>query len=256
MSGPEAAVTIVRAAAPEPAVLLIRRAEHPADPWSGHWSLPGGRCEPEDGDTLDTALRELAEECGIRLPREASAASLPPRYARRRTPPYMLVAPFVFHIAEQLPARVDPAEAVEAVWVPLTAFADPAQHCLCAVPGVPPNCVFPAIPLPGLPLWGFTYRLLTDWLGLTPPASAAAATAHAVLEFLEAEGRVPVGGTDGRTRRVRGTIPVDRVLAWLAEPRAQVPPVNRVEVRTDAICITGLEFEEYRIGAVTPVSAK
>src|SRR5215472_6528479 len=48
MRAPEAAVAIVHArGAPSgsdaESVLLIRRTERPNDPWSGHWSFPGGR---------------------------------------------------------------------------------------------------------------------------------------------------------------------------------------------------------------------
>ena len=80
MAEPEAAVAIVRAAVPDDSILLIRRAEREGDSWSGHWSFPGGRREPEDPDLLHTALRELEEECGIRLPREKLT------FRRKRTP--------------------------------------------------------------------------------------------------------------------------------------------------------------------------
>lgn len=55
--------------APTGAVLMQERDEHPIlDP--GRWGLPGGHLD--DGETfLDGALRELAEETGVRLTREA-----------------------------------------------------------------------------------------------------------------------------------------------------------------------------------------
>ena len=87
MREPEAAVAIVRTLGPDPAILLMRRAEREGDAWSGHWSLPGGRREESDVDLLETALRELREECGIRLLREEVIATLPPTIARRRTGP-------------------------------------------------------------------------------------------------------------------------------------------------------------------------
>src|SRR5689334_15479301 len=99
---PEAAVAIVHAREPEESVLLMRRTERPEDSWSGHWSLPGGRRHAEDADLVQTALRELEEECGIRMAREQLAAGLPAVVARRRVPPYVLVAPFVFAAPRQL----------------------------------------------------------------------------------------------------------------------------------------------------------
>ena len=166
MAGPEAAVAILHAIAPEESVLLIRRAERADDPWSGHWSFPGGRREPEDTDLLHTALRELEEECGIRLGRENFEAGLQPTLAGRRVGPFALVAPFLFRVPGELPIVLDPREAVEALWVPLETLRDRARHGHRSVPGQPKEMQFPAIELNGVPLWGFTYRLISDWLGL------------------------------------------------------------------------------------------
>src|SRR5512133_3644657 len=98
MAEPEAAVAILHAREPEESVLLIRRAEREGDSWSGQWSLPGGRRDSGDVDLLHTALRELEEECGIRLRRAELEAALPERLARRRVGPFLLVAPFVFRV--------------------------------------------------------------------------------------------------------------------------------------------------------------
>src|ERR1700681_1549481 len=134
---PEAAVAIVRACGPRKSILLIRRSERMEDSWSGHWSFPGGRHDPDDPDLLHTALRELEEECGIRLDREHMGAALLPVLARRRTGPFVLVAPFVFEVDSELQTVVDTEEAVEAVWIPLSVWCDPAKHSLRTVPGLP-----------------------------------------------------------------------------------------------------------------------
>lgn len=174
MTEPEAAVAIVHASDPEEAVLLMRRAERLEDSWSGQWSFPGGRKELQDADLLHTALRELDEECGIRLSPDDFEAALPPRVARRLKPPYLLVAPFVFRVDRRLPTVLDADEAVEAAWVPLSTLRDSASHAMHSVPGRPAEMRFPAILVNGTPLWGFTYRLLMDWLtareGPTSPA--------------------------------------------------------------------------------------
>src|SRR5581483_6053427 len=67
MRQPDAAVAIVHTRSAPESVLLMRRSERANDSWSGHWSLPGGRCDPADTSLVHTALRELAEECGVHL---------------------------------------------------------------------------------------------------------------------------------------------------------------------------------------------
>lgn len=165
MADADAAVAIVHARRAD-SVLLMRRAERKEDPWSGHWSFPGGRCDPSDPDLLHTALRELEEECGIHLERDCLEAALPVATARRRVGRFLKVAPFVFRVDDELPVLVDLREAVEAVWVRVAMLRDPARHELLAVPGMPVETRFPAIDLNGVPLWGFTYRLMSEWLGV------------------------------------------------------------------------------------------
>jgi len=261
MGEPEAAVAIVRTCGSDATILLMRRAEREGDAWSGHWSLPGGRRENSDIDLLQTALRELGEECGIRLLRKQVSAALPPMLARRRTGPFLLVAPFVFDIESELPILLDASEAAGSVWIPQRMLLDPRQHSLQPVPGLPPEMRFPAIALPGVPLWGFTYRLLADWLGISPPEAAGAGfdVAKMMLDFLLSRGltlqspwqRVMRGDGDAPTpvqrARVAGSIPPDAVIEHFSAPGAYVAKVNRVEIRPEYIRIHGLAFEEYLI---------
>jgi len=164
MPDSEAAVAIVRAQAPEDSILFIRRAERVGDPWSGHWSFPGGRRDAVDRTLLETALRELAEECGIVLAESNLDSELPPRPVGRRVGMSMMVAPFVFRVEHELPTTLDHREAVEALWTPVRTLRDGERHTLQSVPGMPPEMQFPAMDLNGVPLWGFTYQLVTDWL--------------------------------------------------------------------------------------------
>jgi 8-oxo-dGTP pyrophosphatase MutT (NUDIX family) len=262
MQEPQAAVAILRTSAPDSAVLLMRRAEREGDDWSGHWSLPGGRRDESDVDLLDTALRELQEECAIRLSREQVSATLPPTLARRRTGPFLLVAPFVFDIATELPVVLDPKEAAGTMWIPQRTLLDPARHSFQPASGLPPHMRFPAIALPGAPLWGFTYRLLVDWLGISPrdcPESAFE-VARMMLDFLLSRGlalrtpwhsTAPVRDEPGPVyaARVAGAIPVDAVVEHFSAPGAHVAKVNRLEIRPEYIRIHGLAFEEYLIAA-------
>ena len=282
---PTAAVAIVCAGASagdrgRGSVLLIRRSEREDDSWSGHWSFPGGRRDAADPDLLRTALRELEEECGIQLAPEQMQTALPPVLARRRVGPYLWVAPFVFQVESELPTRLDPREAVEAVWIPRELLLDPTRHCLLCVPRRPSEMRFPAVQLNGAPLWGFTYRLITDWLGLLPkqppleqPGFEAASR---VLDFLLLHGlklkhgwqeQVPmpqrpqqqwltqapaltgIFGPVVKVASVEGVIPVAAVLERFAVPGAQFPIMNLLEVRPEQIRVSGLVFEEYLISA-------
>jgi len=243
----EAAVAIVQAGHAPGAVLLIRRAERAGDSWSGHWSLPGGRRDPEDPDALHTALRELAEECGIRLTPDHLQAPLPPTLARRQTPPYLLVAPFLFRVDAEPATTLDPREAAHSIWMPVSDMLDPRRHALRPVPGRPSSMLFPSIELDGPPLWGFTYRLLTDWLGLNCPGESGLHAAETVLRFLTSLG-VPMSYVwkEG-TAAVRGPIPVAEVLSEFGKPGTHVSALNCLEVTPEQIRILGPEFEEYRI---------
>jgi 8-oxo-dGTP pyrophosphatase MutT (NUDIX family) len=234
---PKAAVAIVRSRLPRESILLIRRSERPEDSWSGHWSFPGGRRDLDDPDLLHTALRELEEECGIRLGRYQKEAALPPVLARRRAGPFVLVAPFVFEVEVELPTVLDHREAAEAVWVPLDVWRDPARHSLRAVPGLPVDWLFPAIDLNGMPVWGFTYRLGTDWLGLlsgqSPIEQAGFDMACRVLEFLLSHGlklkskwedrieQPAIGAPQtAKVAMVEGTIPAALVATQFTVPTA------------------------------------
>jgi 8-oxo-dGTP pyrophosphatase MutT (NUDIX family) len=254
MTEAEAAVAIVHARGPRESVLLMRRAEREGDSWSGHWAFPGGRRDSNDADVLGTALRELEEECGVRLARADLEAELPARLARRKAGAYVLVTPFVFRTEGELATVPDAFEAAEAMWLPLAVPRDPARHLLLPIPGLPSGMRYPGIELNGGPLWGFTYRLICDWLGLeAAPGQTGLETASMVLEFLLARGlRLARGWVkEGQTREARlsGAIPVNAVLERFAGPGSHVHSINCLEVRPDRIRIAGPLFEDYCIYA-------
>lgn len=165
----EAAVAVLLAKHPVESILLIRRATNPTDPWSGHWSFPGGRRDVSDPDLLTTALRELQEECGILLDPDQLTRELPPSYAGKSAGNTIGVAPYLFEIIEQMETTLNPAEAEDHVWIPVALLADRSRHRWQRIPGFANPTMFPAIDLKGTPLWGFTYRVLCDLLGIGMP---------------------------------------------------------------------------------------
>ncbi len=244
MLEPEAAVALLHAAPPCDSILLMRRAERAGDSWSGHWSFPGGRRDAGDTGLLNTALRELEEECGIRLRPEDAVCPLPPRLAGSRAGARILVAPFLFRVPGELATILDPLEAAHTAWVPLSLLRDGARHRLRNVPGAPPDLFFPAVDLDAAPLWGFTWRVLVEWLNLGPRDSLPA-VARSLVESLGLD-----YAWNGRTAEVRGRIPVEQVLAPLCLPGPHVFALQRLEIRPDLIRLTGPDLEEYLICAV------
>ncbi len=158
-----AAVALIEAVEEPPAVLLIRRAERPGDPWSGQWALPGGRRDPADADALATCLREVREEVGVDLARAACVAAWPIDVAGRHVGLAVAVAPFHFRLADRPSLTPDPREVAALRWCPLAWLADRVNHRRGTVMGLEDQAY---IELDGTPLWGLTWRLLRRRVGI------------------------------------------------------------------------------------------
>jgi len=160
--GRAAVAIVVRDGTDGPQVLLIRRAEHPADAWSGHMAFPGGRQDPQDENLIATAIRETFEEVGLDLARAGrllGQLAPVPAVARGR-PVGMTIVPFIFELMADADLLYSD-EVVEAVWVPLDPLLQGQLRTTFAVDRDSGERVeLPAHDVGGRIVWGLTYRML------------------------------------------------------------------------------------------------
>jgi len=161
VTGRAAVGMVLREAEPGLELLMIRRAEHPRDPWSGQMAFPGGRAEPTDADLVATARREVREEVGLDLEGEGEflGALDELRAMARLRPMDLTIQPFVFHLRGPGPARVV-AEVQSVHWLELrrllSAEVRGSHRYLLGGRRV----LFPCLRVDGLTIWGLTYRML------------------------------------------------------------------------------------------------
>jgi len=161
-AGKRAAVaTILRDREEGPEVLLIRRAEHPRDPWSGHMAFPGGREAPSDPDLLATAIRETHEELGFDLTGSAQLLgrldTLPAVARGRRVG--LVIAPFVFELTEEVSVHPN-QEVAEWLWTPLSPLFEGSSATTMPYDFEGQRIALPAHDVQGRLVWGLTYRML------------------------------------------------------------------------------------------------
>ena len=160
----QAAVALTLVPGPDgPELLLIKRASHPGDPWSGQMALPGGRREPVDQDLIDTARRETMEETTVDLSRASLFGALDDLSPSIPHLPPMFVRPFVFALPDHPPVSASDEVALH-LWIPCKRLASTrvresitVRDRKLTVDGyrIGPHLV-----------WGMTERILTPFLDL------------------------------------------------------------------------------------------
>lgn len=143
-------------------ILLIKRAEHPGDPWSGQMALPGGRRDPGDAHLLDTAVRETREEVGVELSPDLLLGELDDLYPRIRTLPPVVVRPFVFGLPGHPQIRTS-SEVALFLWARLEDFTDRKNRTEVPIPG---RGAFPGVLVGGHVVWGMTERIIMPFIEL------------------------------------------------------------------------------------------
>ena len=145
-------------------LLMMQRAKHKDDPWSGHMGFPGGGYEEQDEDIQKTAERECLEEVGIDLVRHSVFLG----GLTRLSHPKITVDAFVYHLQEDVEV-VPNEEVADSFWIPLhdlddLQFKGTIDHIFQNTPRQFPAIIIPGVPVPiwGISL-GFINQVLRIW---------------------------------------------------------------------------------------------
>ncbi|MCM2346898.1 MAG: CoA pyrophosphatase [Acidovorax soli] len=107
----------------QPMVLLTERTAH-LSTHSGQVAFPGGRADPEDASTADTALREAEEEVGLAR-RFVEVLGVLPTYV---TGSSFIITPVVALVQPDCVLHPNPYEVADVFEVPLAFLLNPAHH--------------------------------------------------------------------------------------------------------------------------------
>lgn len=139
----------------------IKRAIHEGDRWSGHIAFPGGKHEPQDRDSRETATRETLEEIGVSLSEDTHLGRLDDIQARGRggmLPFY--IRPHVFVVRDEPALILDPREVAAFDWVNLEWLLNASNRRVHSVATSGGTLEMPGISMPdGSILWGLTLRI-------------------------------------------------------------------------------------------------
>jgi 8-oxo-dGTP pyrophosphatase MutT (NUDIX family) len=147
---------LYRDAAGDVRLVLIRRGEGGIH--GGHLAFPGGKRDPHDASTCDTALREAEEEIGLTRTAIEVLSELP--FIDTRTTGFR-IHPFLARIVRPVEWRPCVREVAEILEPRLKDLGE-AAHCPVALPTFSPLEAqrVPFYRVGPYQLWGATYRIL------------------------------------------------------------------------------------------------
>jgi 8-oxo-dGTP pyrophosphatase MutT (NUDIX family) len=163
-----AAVAAILTLSEPRSLLMIRRAEHPNDPWSGHMGFPGGRCEAGESD-LEAVIRETREEIGLQLGKTQILGRLDDVQAVGHGKVLaMAIAPFVFCCSRVPETKLDAKEVQEVIWIPID-FLKNDKH-LETLPFTFNNLEqqLPCYVYLERKIWGLSFRMIRELLKFLP----------------------------------------------------------------------------------------
>ncbi len=149
-----------------PELLFIKRADYPADPWSGQVAFPGGREEAGDANLADTALRETREETGIDLRNDGTViGTLDDLRPQTTGLPAIIVRPYVV-LLNRADSLLLSDEVALAFWVPLEELRQAGAWRDTSVFARGIQLSARAFRHEGHVIWGMTERILAQLLAL------------------------------------------------------------------------------------------
>jgi 8-oxo-dGTP pyrophosphatase MutT (NUDIX family) len=149
-----------------PELLFIKRADYPADPWSGQVAFPGGREEGSDANLADTALRETREETGIDLRNDGTViGTLDDLRPQTIALPAIIVRPYVVLLNREDTLLLSDEVAL-AFWVPLAELRRAGSWRDTSVFARGIQLSARAFHHEGHVIWGMTERILAQLLAL------------------------------------------------------------------------------------------
>lgn len=156
-------------------LIVIHRAHRRGDPWSGHMALPGGRQHPADRDLFVTAARETHEEVGVDLQRHGELLGHLDdlRAIGRGRPLDLIITPVVCAVAAPVALVPDQREVQSAFWVPLASLRHREARGVFRSRIAGYEIEHPAFVYEGRTIWGLTHRILSSFLELLQPETAA-----------------------------------------------------------------------------------
>jgi len=163
---PRAAISLIEYEGEEGLeILAMQRAFNDKDPWSGHWSFPGGKLE-EGESPLEAAIRETFEEVGYKISSDQMIFDLGVGIAGNHVGHLMPVQTFVFRIQDRQEIILDTNEVRQTHWIKQIDFCNASMHEEFSPTKDKPEITFPGFDMPDRRLWGFSYGVLKGYWGL------------------------------------------------------------------------------------------
>lgn len=104
-------------------ILMMQRAKHDGDPWSGQMSFPGGKIDPQDDSSKAAAIRETFEEVGLALEQDDYIGQLDDILGFKVNGVHAVhITPYIFKPENEINLSIN-HEVADTVWMPLSWLA-------------------------------------------------------------------------------------------------------------------------------------